>query len=522
MKHRWAAMVLGGTVALCHVGAVSAQNHITYIRTVDGDEWAASGLGYHAAALVITTAGDQSCALSAERVDWEATARRNGAVVDLLRIPEVHAPAMSCGTPSDPPPRGDSLSTESAIRESSHTNGSAPETPYPPTDTERYRAIAVRTSARPVLDGVLEDSAWRAAIPFDQSFQSERHVGEPATERTEVRILYDEQNIYFGIRCYDSSPDLVVAKNMIRDGPLQSDDAVTILLDPLHDHRTAYTFGTNPNGMRTDANLLGSAETDLNSNWDGVWHVSAHRDAEGWTAEFEIPLTTIRFHELAVQTWGLAVERRIARKNERSYWPFISNNSTFYRPPQAGHLTGLRGARPGKNVRLTPYVAGGLGRDFVAARTDRVREAGFDVNYWPTPTVTTTVTVNTDFAQTEVDDVQINLTRFPLYYPEKRQFFLEGGRIFDFGPEEAQVFYSRRIGLSAARQPVSVVAGGRLVGKIGPYAVGALVIRTAEESGTPSADAYVVRTTRDVFERSRIGAMPSGSTITSRTASTPV
>jgi len=227
----------------------------------------------------------------------------------------------------------------------------------------------------------------------------------------------------------------------------------------------------------------------------------------GWTAEFEIPLTTVRFRALDTQTWGLAVERRIARKNERSYWPFIPNNSTFYRPPQAGHLTGLRRITPGANVRLNPYVAVGAGRDFAAARTDRVRDIGFDVRYWPTPTLTTDFTVNTDFAQTEVDDVQINLTRFPLYYPEKRQFFLDGGRVFDFGTGESRVFFSRRIGLSDDRRPVPIVAGGRLTGKVGPYYVGALAVRTTEQGGTPAADAFVARATRDVLERSQVGAI---------------
>ena len=160
---------------------------------------------------------------------------------------------------------------------------------------------------------MLDDAVWRDAIPFGDLFQSERNVGQPASERTEIRVLYDADNIYFGIRCYDSAPDLIVAKNMIREGPLQSDDSLTILLDPLHDHRTAYLFGTNPNGMRSDANLLGSRQSDVNRDWDGVWNVVARRDGEGWTAEFEIPLTTVRFRDVDVQTWGLAIERRIAR-----------------------------------------------------------------------------------------------------------------------------------------------------------------------------------------------------------------
>ena len=494
MRHRrWLLVAL--TVACLRLDA-AADTAATYVQTLDGEEWAASALGYHAGSLVVITAQGWSCTLPVETIDWESTARRNGGPIDLLRLPDVEAPSTLC--------------ENTAVAPSTFGGGPglpvAP--PYPPADTERYRAIAVRATTRPHLDGVLDDAVWQDAIPFGELFQSERRVGEPASERTEIRVLYDADNIYFGIRSYDSAPDQIVARNMIREGPLQSDDSITILLDPLHDHRTAYLFGTNPNGMRSDANLLGSRQSDVNRDWDGVWNVVARRDGEGWTAEFEIPLTTVRFHDQEVQTWGLAIERRIARKNERSYWPFIPNNSTFYRPPQAGHLTGLRSVRPGANLRLKPYVALGAGRDFAAGRSDRVRDTGIDVRYWPTPTLTAELTVNTDFAQTEVDDVQINLTRFPLYYPEKRQFFLEGGRIFELGGTgEARIFYSRRIGLSADRQPIPVTVGGRLTGKVGRYYVGALAIRSAEDAATPAMDSFAVRATRDVFERSQIGGI---------------
>lgn len=469
---------------------------MTHVDTLDGEQWVASRLGYHAGALVITTAGGWSCRLPVDKVDWESTARRNGGAIDLLRLPDVEAPSSLCESAAVDRPTFPGAP--------SHVVAAL----YPPADTERYRAIAVRASTRPFLDGVLDDPVWQDAIPFGELFQSERRVGQPASERTEVRVLYDAHNLYFGIRAYDSAPDQIVARNMIREGPLQSDDSITILLDPLHDHRTAYLFGTNANGMRSDANLLGSRQSDVNRDWDGVWNVVARRDGEGWAAEFEIPLTTVRFRDAEVQTWGLAVERRIARRNERSYWPFIPNDSTFYRPPQAGHLTGLRRVRPGANLRLKPYVALGAGRDVAAGRSDRVRNTGIDVRYWPTPTLTAELTVNTDFAQTEVDDVQINLTRFPLYYPEKRQFFLEGGRIFELGGTgEARIFYSRRIGLSADREPLPVTVGGRLTGKVGRYYVGALAIRTAEDADTPSMDSVAVRATRDVFERSQIGGI---------------
>jgi hypothetical protein len=470
-----------------------AEPTLTYVRTLDGTEWAATRLAYYAGSLVITNVAGTVCGVPFIEIDWEFTTRRNGAPIDLLRLPDAHAVADACertaaGSTMDPRPL------------------TAP--PFPPTDVERYRAIAVWATERPVLDGRLDDAAWRDAIPFGEFFQSERHVGQPASERTEVRVLYDADNIYFGIHNFDSAPDRVVARNMIREGPLQSDDSIALLLDPLHDHRSAYLFGTNPNGMRTDANLLGSRQSDLNRDWDGVWNVVARRDETGWTAEFEIPLTTLRFRDLEEQTWGLAIERRVARKNERSYWPFIPNNSTFYRPPQAGHLVGLRNIRPGADIRIKPYVALGGGRDLVAVLDDRVRETGVDVRYWPTPTLTAELTVNTDFAQTEVDDVQINLTRFPLYYPEKRQFFLEGGRIFDAaGSGEARIFYSRRIGLSSNRRPIPVIAGGRLTGKVGRYYVGALAIRTGADQTTPVTDSYAVRATRDVFARSQLGGI---------------
>lgn len=474
----------------------AADTAVIYVQTVDGEEWAARTLGWHAGSLVVTTAQGWSCTLPVEQIDWEYTARRNGGAIDLLRLPDREAPSSVCENAALARPALDGEPTHPITP------------PYPPADTDRYRAIAVRATTRPRLDGVLDDAVWQDAIPFGDLFQSERNVGRPASERTEIRVLYDADNIYFGIRCYDSEPDLIVAKNMIREGLLQSDDSLTILLDPLHDHRTAYLFGTNPNGMRSDANLLGSRQSDVNRDWDGVWNVVARRDRDGWTAEFEIPLTTVRFRDLDVQTWGLAIERRIARKNERSYWPFIPNNSTFYRPPQAGHLAGLRSVRPGANVRFKPYVALGAGRDFTAERSDRVRDTGLDVRYWPTPTLTAELTVNTDFAQTEVDDAQINLTRFPLYYPEKRQFFLEGGRIFDVGGTgEARIFYSRRIGLSADRQPIPVVFGGRLTGKVGRSYIGALAIRTADQGLTPTTDSFAIRATRDVFERSQIGAL---------------
>lgn len=265
MRHRrWTVLALA--IVLARFDA-AAQDAATYVRSWDGEEWAARLVGYDAGALVIITATGWRCTVPFEKVDWEATTRRNGTAIDLLRLPGIPAPAAVCEDTASGPSIGD---------------GSSPPVPpsFPPADTERDRAVAVRGSARPVLNGVLDDAVWSDAIPFGEFFQSERRVGEPASERTEIRVLYDADNLYFGIRSYDSSPDLIVARNMIREGPLQSDDSITILLDPLHDHRTAYLFGTNANGMRTDANLLGSRQSDVNRDWDGVWNVVARRDSE--------------------------------------------------------------------------------------------------------------------------------------------------------------------------------------------------------------------------------------------------
>ena len=465
-------------------------------------------MAYGSDALVIRTSDTQQCTLPLNQIDWEATTRRNGVLIDLLHLPASDDPPPPCAGGRAPVDGG--AADHSSLPLAPHVSLVSTGTAWrPPRDTGRYRAVAVGTTTRPLVDGALEDAVWHQAIPFGGFFQQERHEGEPATELTEVRVLYDADNLYFGIRAYDSAPDLVVARNMIRDGQLQADDSITILLDPLHDHRTAYLFGTNPNGMRVDAYLLGNGQRGLSRDWDGVWNASARRDAEGWTAEIEIPFTTLRFRPAEIQTWGLAIWRQIARKNEPSFWPFIPNDSTFYRASQAGHLDGLRRIQPGANVRFKPYVSLGTSRDYVAATAERVRDTGIDVRYWPTPTLTTELTINTDFAQTEVDDIQINLTRFPLYYPEKRQFFLEGGRIFDFGAgqQEVQVFYPRRIGLSDDRRPVPVTVGGRAAGKVGQYYVGALGIRTAADGSEPRADSFVLRATRDIFSRSQVGGI---------------
>ena len=499
--------VFSGLAMMTLASASSADVAPVVVSTISGGEWPARVVAYRDNSLLITAPDGWQCQVSFEQIDWEATARRNGGALDLLGIGDDPTPAPVCGDAGDRLDGPDGARTD---LDSTHSPVHVPligMNDRPVVTPERYRAIAVRVSPPPIVDGILQDAVWRNAIPFTGFFQRERHEGEPATERTEVRIVYDSDSLYIGVDCFDSSPRSITSRNMIRDGELGSDDSITVLLDPLHDHRAAYLFGTNPNGMRVDSYLLGDTDKDLDTNWNGVWYVAARKNADGWTAEFRIPLSTLRFRRDEAQTWGLAFRRRIARRNEASYWPFIPNNSTFYRPAQAGHLDGLRGIHPGSNFRIAPYVALGSNDDFTGSQQDRMREIGVDARYWPTSTFAVDLSVNTDFAQTEVDDLQINLTRFPLYYPEKRQFFLEGNRVFAFGTDELAVFFSRRVGLADDRRPVPIVAAGRTVGKLGRYYVGALAVRTGEQEGAPEADSFVVRASRDVFSRSRIGAI---------------
>lgn len=443
----------------------------------------------------------------ADRIDWDASAARSGHRVR-----------------PDP----------GAVRHADPTNGGAQTevrrtkagAPFPAADPDGYRAFAVRVAPPPKIDGALDDEAWQRAMPFGGFYQEERREGEPESEHTEIRIVYDDEAIYFAVRAYDREPDKVVAMNMLREATLRTDDSIRILLDPLHDHRTAFLFGTNANGIIVDAYLFGRTEANMNRDWNGVWWTRGRRDAQGWTSEVAIPFKTLKFPNNDIQTWGLTVSRRVARRNEFSYWPFIPNDSTFYWAGSAGHLEGLSHITPGRNLQWKPYVSGGAERNVTLARPTKQFDAGFDFKYGFTPNLTADFTYHTDFAQTEVDDIQVNLTRFPTYYQEKRQYFLEGARIFDFGlRQQAEIFYSRRIGLTESGSAVPILVGSRLNGKQGRYYIGALNIQTQNTEGeggqlvAPSTNWTVVRLSRDFLRRSRVGMIFTNRTAVGETVS---
>jgi hypothetical protein len=368
---------------------------------------------------------------------------------------------------------------------------------------------ATRVNVAPVIDGVPNDSVWNLASPLTSFTQRELHEGAPATERTEVRIVYDERNLYIGVWCYDSLPEAIVANELKRDFNVDVEDDFGVILDTHHDRRNGFMFYINPNGARYDA-LVTDEGQGVNPDWNALWDVRTSITPEGWFAEIEIPFSTLRFSDDPEQVWGINFVRNIRRKQEQDLWQAHLRNFGFQKLSQAGVMIGLKNIRRGNALEVKPYILAGVEHGYApysdARSTDK--KLGLDIKYSLTPTLTLDVTTNTDFAQVEADRVYLNLTRFPLYFPEKRDFFLEGAGMFDtqFG-DQPVLFYSRRIGISASRELTPILGGIRLVGKAGPLNVGALTMETAEASGEPATNYAVVRVKRDLADQSYFGFM---------------
>lgn len=367
------------------------------------------------------------------------------------------------------------------------------------------------------IDGLLNEPFWQEA-PFAHGFrQNQPQEGEASTEQTEVRVLYDAQNLYIGVLCRDREPDKIVAQKLQRDGGLEDDDMFAFLLDTYHDKRNAYFFATNPNGAEEDGQLVDGA-FDADYDWDGVWEVRAQIHDAGWSAEFKIPFWNLKFNSVAEQSWGINFTRIIKRKTEQANWASWSRDNLggFLRVSRAGDLLHLQDLQPGRNLQIKPYALGKVFRENLhtpAPSGSEKFDAGLDVKYGVSSNLTLDLTANTDFAQVEADVEQINLTRFPLFFPEKREFFLESASTFQFGeqnffgPPPIQLFYSRRIGIQSFGEIVPILAGGRLTGKQGPYELGLLDILTDEKNGAPRSHFSVVRVNRDVSQRSKVGLM---------------
>ncbi len=370
-----------------------------------------------------------------------------------------------------------------------------------------------------VLDGSLNDPQWDG-VPVAGGFvQREPSPGAEATEKTEVRIAYTPSTLYIGIRALDSEPRAVVARGMRRDDDVTEDDSVSIILDTFGDQRNGYFFATNANGVRTDA-LITDEGDDFNLEWNGLWQVKARRTEEGWTAEMEIPFSTLRFAP-DKDAWGLNVRRLVRRKGEEDYWSPIPLEADVTRISLAGRLTGLEGMSPGLNLRVKPFAMASGRQSAVAAQVpaktqgsgDRQTDSnqGLDLKWGVGRGLSLDLTVNTDFAESDVDEQQVNLTRFSLFVPERREFFLENAGIFEYGPRNEfgppvlRPFFSRRVGLTRDGLAVPVEWGTRLTGRTGPWSVGLLDAQTDGPEGSGGDNWGVLRVKRRVGERASFG-----------------
>lgn len=327
-----------------------------------------------------------------------------------------------------------------------------------------------------VIDGNMRDEVWSAVPPLPLTMYTPAFRGTP-TQRTEIRVAYDDEAFYAGAWCYDTKPSGIRINSLYRDR-WNGDDALAIYIDAFNDNNNAKWFGVTPAGMRFDS-LVSDDGATLNDNWDGFWTAKATITDEGWFAEVRIPFSTIGFQadDAGRAIMGLTVTRLLSRINERVTFPDIDPKFPFRAPSKARDvmLTGVRSSTP---LYVTPYALAQAER---AATTpgEQSREAGVDVRYPITGNLTLDVTANTDFAQVEADDQQVALDRFPLFYPERRRFFQEGAGLFDFvSANGVRMFNSRRIGLDALQQPVRILGGARLVGRVGRWDVGALDMQT--------------------------------------------
>ncbi|NNL29460.1 MAG: carbohydrate binding family 9 domain-containing protein, partial [Gemmatimonadetes bacterium] len=340
-------------------------------------------------------------------------------------------------------------------------------------DVQEAVAVAVRIEARPVIDGVLDEAFWRTIDPITDFLQRDPVDGAPPTERTEVRIAYTEEALYFGMMMYDSEPELILGNILQRGGWIDKDDRVMIALDTYQDRRNAYLFEIGSLGAQDDA--LISDESGQDWNWDGIYTTEARITDEGWVLEVEIPFTTIRFDDPTAPEMGIVLYRNIRRKNEHAFWPHIGQEyrGGITQVSQYARLTGLQDLRKGRHIEVKPFAITGATRP-AGGPTDTEVDAGLDVKAALSSNLALDLTYNTDFAQVEADNVEINLTRFDLFFPEKREFFLERAALFQFGAQrETEVFFSRRVGLDG-----DIVGGGRLTGEVGPFSVGALSLAT--------------------------------------------
>ena len=397
---------------------------------------------------------------------------------------------------------------------------SPPENSIPPSDVPRTMA-AVRLSATQSisLDGAVDEPVWSTAIPATGFVQRDPVEGVAPTERTEVFVLYDDDYLYIGAILYDSDPSGIKAFQKQRDAGLGTDDRFMWVLDTFRDLRTGYFFEINPAGLMGDGLMGAGGFFGVNKSWDGIWEARVKRRPDGWSAEIRIPFRTLNFDPNR-DTWGINFQRTVRRKNEEIVWSGYRRNQLLTRPVHAGTLTGLHGMSQGMGLEVKPYVTAGYQfnatTDPAVKPTEYPADAGFDLGYNITPSLRAALTINTDFAEVEVDRRRVNLTRFSLRFPERRDFFLEGSGVFSFASSNGvEPYFSRNIGL-ANGEPIPITWGTRLGGQTGRQELGFLQIRTGHERrfasdssfvDIPSEDFTVARVKRTLFEQSSVGLL---------------
>lgn len=370
--------------------------------------------------------------------------------------------------------------------------------------SERPELRATFTDSLITIDGTLDEAAWQQTHVIDTFQQREPDEGAPASERTEVRVLYSRSRLYIGVLCFDSQPEEIVTSRYDRDADLAPDDRVTLLFDTFLDRRNAFVFQVNSAGARFDQIITDEGQ-DKNPDWNGIWYARTRRSAQGWTAEIAIPFQTLSLTPGQTE-WGFNVQRIIKRRTEEAVWAGYRQNLDFFRVSEAGRLRGLEHIEQDVGLDVSPFITTAVKRNAT------VFKPGLDAFYNLTPSLTLSLTANTDFAETEVDESQVNLSRFPLFFPEKRQFFLEDAGNFSVndltpnsGPLVIIPFFSRRIGIADDGKQVDLLGGAKLSGRIGKYQVGMLNVQTEQRRPIPDENFSIIRVKRDVGEKSSIG-----------------
>ncbi len=392
-----------------------------------------------------------------------------------------------------------------------------------PIDVEaapRPETRAYRIDEPVTIDGVLDEPPWKVATAISDFIQSQPELGYPATEKTVAWVLYDDKNLYVGAICYDSATDKLVIPTLEQDFDSRNSDTFAFSIDTFLDRRNSFLIMINPGGaIKEEQTFNDSRNVDI--AWEGVVEQRVRIVDEGWIVEVRVPFTTLRFnpsHE--EQSWGLNFLRRIRRKNEESYWAPLQRRDRIHKMSKAGTLHGLQGIPPGRNLKVKPYglAARNEGID-LAEGVDNELNAGIDAKYGVTSDLTLDLTYRTDFSQVEVDQERVNLTRFSLFFPEKRDFFIENSGSFKFGDvterslrsgsslRDFTLFHSRRIGLDADGLPIPILGGGRLTGRAGEFELGFLDMQTRAKGIFPAENFAVARVRRNFMGRSDVGAM---------------